>query len=176
MIYVMLPLRGLPSLWLLASIGYPLGIMQTQFKREPAWPLANRAREGKSIIRNWTIYAIRFTDGTYYVGITSYRDFMRRIEQHGSLEGARWARGKTVAEILEIHPLGRMSRTDAEIIENDFTIDFRKRYGWKVRGGYNLLLKPSLIPNYTPGSTASLLLILFALVVALAFLVLIASV
>jgi len=131
----------------------------------------SRQGQGKYAIRSWTLYVIRFTDGTYYIGITAYTDFMRRIKQHGTRNGARWALGKQLEEVVEIRKLGRIPRVKAENIENDVTLEYRKQYGRKVRGGYNAYLKNSLVPNYTPGSIKSLLLILAAIVVACAYLI-----
>ncbi|MDB5185265.1 MAG: hypothetical protein JWN38_1073 [Candidatus Saccharibacteria bacterium] len=92
---------------------------------------------------------------------------MVRINQHGTLDGARVNRTKTTAEIMEIHPLGRITRFAAENIENDMTIEYRKRYGrGRVRGGYNISLVSSLVPNYTPGSLQAVLLIAGCLLLA----------
>ena len=128
-------------------------------------PLDNKA------VRNWTLYVIRLNGGQYYVGITSRRDFMIRINEHGSLFGARVNRGKRVEAIEEIHPLGRVTGLEAQNIENDMMIDYRKRYGWnKVKGGYDIKLKSSLVPTYTPGSKQANLFILSCLFIALAIL------
>jgi predicted GIY-YIG superfamily endonuclease len=124
-------------------------------------------RTSKYAIRNWTLYVVRLSDRSYYIGITSYSDFMHRIRQHGGRAGARWARAKTVQEIIELHPLGKLTRLQAENIENDYTIEYRKQYGYrKVRGGYNALVHGSFVPNYTPGSRQSLVFLTLALSIA----------
>ena len=122
-------------------------------------------------IRNWTLYVIKFTDGTYYVGITAYKDVMRRITQHGGAKGARWSRGKVLEKVVEIRELGKLPRIDAENIENEVTLHYRKMYGSRVRGGYNAYLKSSIIPNFTPGSLQSLAFILASLLIALCTLI-----
>ncbi len=126
-------------------------------------------------IRNWTLYVIKFTDGTYYVGITAFKDFMRRIRQHGSARGAQWAKGKVLETVVETRDLGRIPRVNAESIENEVTLHYRRLHGRKVRGGYNSSLKSSIIPNYTPGSTQSLFLILIGLLLALVALAIITN-
>lgn len=55
----------------------------------------------------------------------------------------------------------------AENLENDITLTLRKRFGYrKVRGGYNAYVKPSFIPNYTPGSMESVVFILASIAIA----------
>ncbi len=108
---------------------------------------------GKNAVRNWTLYAIKFTDNTYYIGITSYRNFMRRINEHGGLRGAKCNLHKTLQEIVEVQCLGKMKHLKAQNIENDVYLDYRKEYGQaSVSGGYNTSKNRSIIPNYTPGS------------------------
>ena len=132
----------------------------------------------KDAIRNWTLYVVRFTNGSYYIGITSYKDFMRRISQHGGRKGARWNKGKILDRVIETRQLGRITRIQAENIENDVTLEYRKRFGRHVvRGGYNAYVQGSFIPNFTPGSMqmymflvvcllGSLLLILFMVIIS----------
>lgn len=134
-----------------------------------------RAKPSKNQIRDWTLYVLRFKGNFYYVGITSRKDFMRRVQKHGSVAGARWNRNRTVEEIVEIQHLGRMPRIKAENIENDITLEYRKKYGiTKVRGGYNAFVAPSLIPNYTPGSKQSVIFILACSILSLLILLMIA--
>lgn len=126
----------------------------------------------KNAIRNWTLYIVEFTDSTFYIGITSYKDVNHRLKQHGRRNGAKWARGKTIKGVIETRALGRISRLEAEAIENEMTLRLRKQYGYKrVRGGYNANVKPSIVPAYTPGSTASTLFILASLAIAVLLLV-----
>lgn len=104
----------------------------------------------RNAIRDWTAYTVKLDDGTYYNGITSYKNVGRRIGQHGGRKGARWARGKKVVEVIETRHLGKMPRRKAEEIENQITLENRKRYGYKrVRGGYDTQHKASIIPTYT---------------------------
>lgn len=122
----------------------------------------------KHAIRDWTLYVLMFSDGTYYIGITSYRNFLHRINQHGGTNGAKWNRSKIVEEIVEIQHLGKMSRLKAENIENDMFLEYRKKFGRnKVRGGYNIFSTSSIIPTYTPGSWQSIIFIGMCLIFAL---------
>lgn len=133
-------------------------------------------RFDKNAVRNWSLYVIKLTDGHYYVGITSFKDYMRRINQHGGRLGAKVNRGKTVEEIVEVQHLGAMSGRAAEQIENDVTLAYRKKYGArKVRGGYDTFKKTSLIPTYTPGSIQSIIFIIGCLLVAIALVLFIAD-
>ena len=145
--------------------------MPTQPRRSPKRPKRKGPYLPKNAVRNWKHYAIQFTDGSVYVGSTSCKDVMKRIRQHGGTKGAKFARGKKVSRILETRNVGRMTRERAENSENDLTLKYRRRYGYKrVRGGHNAFVKPSLIPNFTPGSTASLVYIFGSLIVAAALL------
>ena len=107
-------------------------------------------------IRDWTLYVLRLQDNHYYIGITARKDFMRRIRQHGTKVGARVNQGKRVEEIIEIQHLGKLSAKRAQYIENEVTLQYRKQYGrTRVRGGYDIYRKTSVVPTYTPGSPAS---------------------
>lgn len=129
-----------------------------------------------SDVRDWTLYVIKFTDGTYYIGITSYHDVMKRISQHGGPLGARWSHNKTLEEVVETRRLGHITRLKAENIENDVTLEYRKKYGGAiVRGGYNANVQYSLIPNFTPGSMQMAMFILACLAIALILVLFIAK-
>lgn len=126
----------------------------------------------KKAIRNWTLYVVRFTDGHYYVGITSRRDYMDRINEHGGPLGAKVNRGKVLDQIIETRPLGRISGLRANNIENDVTLEYRKKFGArKVKGGYDIFKGVSFLPTYTPGSQQMIIFILVGMLVALAFLI-----
>lgn len=124
--------------------------------------------EGRNMVRDWTLYVLRFSDSSYYVGITAYKDFMRRINQHGGEFGAKWNQAKVLEEVVEVQCLGRMKRYKAENIENDFTLAYRKKFGRsKVRGGYNIYSSSSLFPTYTPGSKQSIIFILACILLSI---------
>jgi predicted GIY-YIG superfamily endonuclease len=126
----------------------------------------------KKAIRNWTLYVLRFEDETYYIGITAYKDYLRRVHQHGGRFGAHWTRNKKLREVVEIRHLGRILRKRAENIENDVTLEYRKRFGWtRVRGGYNVSVASSIIPTYTPGSPQPVVFILSSLMLAIFLLI-----
>lgn len=122
-------------------------------------------------LRYWTLYVVQFTDGHYYVGITSYRDAQKRIRQHGGLRGARVNRGKTLKQIIEVRRLGLMTGQAAGQIENNITLAYRKKYGArKVRGGYDTMKRTPLIPTYTPGSSQAYVFIIASLALSLVLL------
>lgn len=131
----------------------------------------------KKAVRNWTLYVIKLENGHYYVGITSRKDFMGRINQHGGSLGARVNQGNTVKEIVELQHLGRMTGLEAERIENDTMLQYRKRFGArKVRGGYDIYKNTPIIPTYTPGSTQSLIFIACCLLLAVLLLIIIVKI
>jgi predicted GIY-YIG superfamily endonuclease len=122
----------------------------------------------KRAVRNWTLYVLKLTDGHYYIGITARKDFMHRINQHGGRLGAKVNRNKTIEEIVEVHPLGKMSGAAAEHIENDCMLQYRKKFGAsKVRGGYDVLKSTPIVPTYTPGSIQSYTFIIVCLLLAI---------
>lgn len=130
----------------------------------------------QSAIRRWTLYVVRFKNNNYYIGITSRKDFMCRINQHGGRTGAKVNRGKTVEEILEIHDLGTTTGLKAGYIENDMMLQYRKKYGARrVRGGYDIYKETALVPTYTPGSKQSILFIVGALILAICLVVFMAK-
>jgi predicted GIY-YIG superfamily endonuclease len=136
----------------------------------------NNAQFDKKAIRDWMLYAVKLNNGHYYVGITARKDFMRRIKQHGGRFGAKVNRGNVVDEIIELQHLGRMTGLKAQHIENDVMLQYRKRFGaQKVRGGYEVSKKTSLIPTYTPGSIQSFVFIAACLTFALLLLIFIAT-
>ena len=126
-------------------------------------------------IRNWTLYVVRLTDDHYYIGITSRKDFMKRIRQHGTGMGAKVNRGRAVEEIMEVHDLGKITALEANNIENEMTLEYRKKFGArKVRGGYEIYKNTSVIPTYTPGSIQSFIFIGVCVLLAMVLLVAIA--
>jgi predicted GIY-YIG superfamily endonuclease len=164
--------RVIADLWTLLfakrMVGSDNASMVRRRKRSSSKSKSHQPRIDRKAVRNWTAYTVKLSDGTYYNGITAFKNVGRRIGQHGGRKGAKWARGKKVVSVVETKPLGRMSRRQAEEIENQITLNNRKRFGYKrVRGGYNAQLKSSLIPNYAPGSKESIVFILTSLAVAI---------
>lgn len=92
---------------------------------------------------------------------------MRRINQHGGRTGAKVNKGKRIEEVIEIQHLGKMARLQAENIENNIALQYRRKFGArKVRGGYDIYTQTSIIPTYTPGSLESFLFIIGCLLLA----------
>jgi putative endonuclease len=65
---------------------------------------------------NWYVYIIHCSDDTYYTGISN--DVDRRIEQHASLRGAKYFRGRKPQRLVYLesgHTRSTASRREAEI-------------------------------------------------------------
>jgi predicted GIY-YIG superfamily endonuclease len=91
------------------------------------------------VIRHFWLYVIALEQGKYYVGITRWGDPYRRINQHGTKEGATWTRRYKPLKplrVVRLEDLGVIPAAEAERRENATFEEFRKRYGLRnVRGG-----------------------------------------
>lgn len=85
------------------------------------------------------LYIIALEQDKYYVGITRYKDPYRRINQHGTKQGAAWTRKYKPLkplQVVRLENLGFIPATEAERRENAAFEEFRKLYGLQnVRGG-----------------------------------------
>lgn len=123
--------------------------------------------------RDWKLYVIKFSDQTYYIGITSRSDVMTRVKQHGGYLGAKWTQYKSLEEVIEIRRLGKISRGKAEAIENKITLEYIKRYGRvNVRGGDKVGVKQLVFSNYYLSSLQVSLFTAFMVALSLALLLL----
>jgi predicted GIY-YIG superfamily endonuclease len=87
-------------------------------------------------IRFYTLYALRLKQGKYYIGMTSYRDVMRRYEQHATGTGSKWTKLYPPIEIIETRPVGQITESDCASLENQMTMEYMDKYGDRnVRGG-----------------------------------------
>jgi len=54
----------------------------------------------------WLVYIVKFSDGTYYTGITN--DLAKRIAKHNSGRGAKYTRTRTPVFVMYAKPIGSM--------------------------------------------------------------------
>ncbi len=96
------------------------------------------------------MYSLLLEAGKYYIGITS--NFEKRMIKHFSERGSQWTKEHAPIEIIHKIDLGIYIRSEAYLIENDYTLEFMSKHGWQnVRGGkwYNLIIKkPSELNSY----------------------------
>lgn len=99
------------------------------------------SRDQKSI-RNFWLYALRLEAGKYYVGLSS-RKPEARIREHGGRLGAAWTRKYKPLEVIELRPIGRMSRNRAEKLEHEMFKEYAHKFGARnVRGGQITTTQP----------------------------------
>ncbi|GAB6081889.1 hypothetical protein JCM30471_08030 [Desulfuromonas carbonis] len=66
--------------------------------------------------RNWQVYILLCSDGSFYTGITT--DMERRLLEHGAGRGARYCRGRTPLKLVFLetgHDRSSASRREAQI-------------------------------------------------------------
>lgn len=89
----------------------------------------------RSRTREWTLYALKCQEDTYYIGITSI-GAKNRYRQHKTGQGAGWTKRHPPAKMLWSRPMGYMSEGEAVKIETATTLHFISLYGVDyVRGG-----------------------------------------
>jgi predicted GIY-YIG superfamily endonuclease len=87
-------------------------------------------------IKNFNLYVLELYGGKFYVGTTAMNDPHMRIKQHGGTFGARWTVAHKPKKVIEIRELGNMTRPEAELIEQDVTLEYMSKHGYNnVRGG-----------------------------------------
>jgi predicted GIY-YIG superfamily endonuclease len=80
------------------------------------------------------IYALRLTDGKYYVGQTKYPE--ERITAHKLGYGALFTQIYEPLEILQCEDYDVTDWRKAMYFENRLTLEYMQKYGWQnVRGG-----------------------------------------
>jgi predicted GIY-YIG superfamily endonuclease len=84
----------------------------------------------------FNLYVLELNNGKFYVGTTATKDPHVRIKQHGGPFGARWTLAHKPKKVIEIRELGSMTRPEAELIEQDVTLEYMSKHGYNnVRGG-----------------------------------------
>lgn len=87
-------------------------------------------------MRYYTLYALLLENDYYYVGMTSYKDPMRRFQQHLDGKGAKWTKLHKPLRIIETRYLGYISESECARLETDMAIEYMTAYGHRqVRGG-----------------------------------------
>lgn len=80
------------------------------------------------------VYVLELQGGRYYVGHTTTE---KRIKKHFGGSGASWTKLYPPLAVSEFIDLGVISFNEAENIENQYTLRYMRRYGWRnVRGGF----------------------------------------
>ena len=83
------------------------------------------------------LYVLYLQDDKYYVGMTAKSNPLYRIDNHGDILGALWTYDHKPIKILEIIDVGKVTREQAERMENDLTLVYMNHHSrHKVRGGY----------------------------------------
>ncbi|MEO5498875.1 MAG: GIY-YIG nuclease family protein [Candidatus Saccharimonadales bacterium] len=86
--------------------------------------------------KHYWLYALKLEDEKFYVGITTKSDPNLRIKMHGGFYGAKWTRKHKPVETLETRDLGTISELEAAKHEQELTLEYMRRFGYKnVRGG-----------------------------------------
>ncbi len=119
------------------------------------------------VIRNWKLYIISQGD-KIYIGITSRKNPQTRINEHGTKKGAKWTYSHKQApkKIIEIRQLGKISKYQAENIENNITHEYMNKYGKrKVRGGRMTATRRIVLRQHNPGSIQDITQILMISIV-----------
>lgn len=108
---------------------------QAKLSQRKARRAARRILIGNPI-RNYYVYTLLLEEDCYYVGVTAYKDAVRRFEQHCAGTGSNWTRLHKPISILEVKNVGYCKQSSACLIENEVTRECIKTYGIEnVRGG-----------------------------------------
>lgn len=82
----------------------------------------------------YNIYALKLADGCYYVGLS--KDVHWRVGRHVAGRGAAWTRLHPPIEHIDSFQCYTDDERIAMEREDEITVRFMRRYGWKlVRGG-----------------------------------------
>lgn len=80
------------------------------------------------------VYTLRLAEGKYYVGHSTTE---KRLRNHFKGKGSVWTKQYPPIELIERIDLGNVSYNTAEESENELTLKYMRKFGWKnVRGGY----------------------------------------
>jgi predicted GIY-YIG superfamily endonuclease len=88
--------------------------------------------------RPYWLYALKLTDGKYYVGYTARYNPYDRIMQHveGTGDGAKWTELHSPIEVVEVRNIEITSLVRVRALEQNLTWEYMKLYGANnVRGG-----------------------------------------
>lgn len=81
------------------------------------------------------VYVLALEGGRFYVG--QGINLKRRFTQHAEGEGSSWTRLHPPVAMIEVIPTAYADSKVADAKENEVTIDYMRRFGWRnVRGGF----------------------------------------
>lgn len=85
--------------------------------------------------KHWWLYVLKLEKGKWYVGITSQTPERRMQEHIKGVRSAYWTQKYKPRSIESTLSLGRVSKEEAEKIENKLVRDLMKRHGYNnVKG------------------------------------------
>ena len=87
--------------------------------------------------RRYSLYALKLEQGKYYIGITSFTNPYRRIEQHQrGYFSSQWTKKYKPVGTVEVRDLGIITKEKAEHTETLVTQEYMKKFGYNnARGG-----------------------------------------
>lgn len=92
------------------------------------------------MIKHYWLYVLLLHEDKYYVGITSKKNPMDRINEHmNGFYSAQWVKRYKPIEPVEIIDIGNITPAESDRLELKRTVQYMKKYGYQnVRGGkYN---------------------------------------
>lgn len=107
-------------------------------------------------VRDYQAYALQLEDGKFYVGITGYKDVMRRFDQHATGKGgAKWTKLHPPIRVTETRQLGHIHFSEAAYLEDQITLEYMLKHGaYNVRGGSICQLDEKRVDQYIAKVTA----------------------
>lgn len=94
--------------------------------------------QNKEIKKHYWLYVLQLEEDKYYIGTTAQKDPNIRIKQHtsGGIFTSKWVDKYPYKETLELIELGNMTKTEAELVEDEYTLRYMKEFKYNnVRGG-----------------------------------------
>ena len=87
--------------------------------------------------RRYSLYILKLEQGKYYIGITTFANPYRRIEQHQrGYFSSQWTKKYKPIQTLEVRSLGELTQEKAEHAETLVTQEYMEKFGHNnVRGG-----------------------------------------
>lgn len=87
--------------------------------------------------KHYWLYVLRLEQGKYYIGRTTREDPQTRIKQHkDGFYSAQWVKKYKPLDTAEIIDIGYLTKTEADRLEIQRTLQYMKKYGYQnVRGG-----------------------------------------
>lgn len=81
------------------------------------------------------LYILKLSNNKFYIGQSNVPD--ARIQKHFKGKGSAWTKMYNPLKVIEKKSLGVLNYKEAEILENNYVLDYMRKYGWSnVRGGY----------------------------------------